>query len=101
MMSLFEPTELLRRMEMYTEDEIRAKRLLRGSFALLREAFLAGQFERGQAASISGYKERQARSILSELLKKELLTSVTPRGPVSLGFPIDVIERWFPKLYPT
>ncbi len=23
-----------------------------------------------------------------------------PRAPVRLGFPLDVVERWFPRLYP-
>jgi Fic family protein len=100
MASILEPSELLRRMEIYTEEEHRAGRLPKGTFHLLREALLAGSFERGKAASITGYKDRQARTVLSLLLEKELLVSDSPRGAVRLGFPIDVVERWFPKLYP-
>jgi len=37
-----------RRMEIYIEDETRAGRLPKGSFLLLREGLLAGEFERGQ-----------------------------------------------------
>jgi Fic family protein len=101
MASILEPSELLRRMEIYTEEEQRAGRLPKGTFNLLREALLAGSFARGQAASITNYKDRQARTVLSLLLEKELLVSDSPRGFVRLGFPIDVIERWFPKLYPS
>ena len=100
MRSILEPAELLRRMEIYTEDEVRAGRLPRGSFPLLREALLAGEFERGQAPTVTGYKERMARMALSQLLDLGLLVSAGPRAPVRLGFPIAVVERWFPALYP-
>lgn len=49
---------------------------------------------------VTGYKERQARMVLAELVSKGLLVSDSPKSPVRLGFPIDVVERWFPKLYP-
>jgi len=67
---------------------------------LLKEALIFGEFERGRAAKITGYQSRQASSVLSQLVSAGLLVSDTPRGSVRLGFPIDVIERWFPKLYP-
>ena len=100
MRSILEPSELLRRMEIFTEEEVRAGRLPKGSFPLLREALLAGEFERGQAPSITGYKERMARMVLAQLLESSLLVSAGPRAPVRLGFPISVVERWFPALYP-
>lgn len=100
MASILEPSELLRRMQLYCEDEMHAGRLPKGSFLLLREALLAGSVERGKADSITGYKERQARIVLNDLVGKGLLISDTPKSPVRLGFPIDVVERWFPKLYP-
>jgi len=100
MRSILEPTEILRRIEIYTEDEVRAGRLPKGSFPLLREALHAGEFERGQAASLTGYKERMGRNVLSRLLELGLLLSPSPKAPVSLGFPVMVVERWFPALYP-
>ncbi|MGI8783771.1 MAG: Fic family protein [Acidobacteriota bacterium] len=101
MESLLQPSELLRRIENYVEDEVRAGRLPRGSFVVLREAVLAGQVDRGQARQLTGYQERMGRMILSKLLQKGLLLSNSPKDAVRLGFPIDVVERWFPKLYPT
>jgi Fic family protein len=100
MRSILAPAELLRRMEIYTEEEVRAGRMPNGSYPLLREALLAGEFERGQAPAITGYKERMARSVLAELLKTGLLVSDGHRAMVRLGFPIGVVERWFPALYP-
>jgi Fic family protein len=100
MRSILQPAELLNRIEIYTEEEVRAKRLLKGSFALLREAVLAGEFDRGKAAILTGYKERMAREVLAQLIAKEILISDTPKSPVRLGFPLDIVERWFPALYP-
>lgn len=98
--SLFEPQELLNRMEIWTTEEVRLKRLPKGSWPLLREAALAGEFLRGKATELTGYEERQARTVLSKLMSQGLLVSSSDRGPVRLGFPIDVVERWFPRLYP-
>jgi Fic family protein len=101
MRSVLEPHEVLRRVEIYTEEEVRAERLPKGSFLLLREALLSGEFERGRADSITGYGERTARASLSRLTNRGLLVSDTPKSPVRLGFPLEVVERWFPALYPT
>ena len=100
MESLLQPSELLRRMKLYVDDEVSARRLPRGCLALLREAFLAGELDRARAADLTGYRERRGRQILSTLIGRGLLVSPGPRAPVRLGFPLDVLERWFPRLYP-
>ena len=96
MQSLLNPAELMNRVEVWTEEEIRAKRISKGSWRLLREAILVGEFPRSRAAELTGYQDRQARTVLSELIAKGVLASDTPKGPVRLGFPSTVIERWFP-----
>jgi Fic family protein len=100
MADLLQPRELLNRMEIWTEEEIRRGRLPRGSWPLLREAVVAGEFPRSQAPLLTGYQERQARTVLSMLLDRGLLVAPTPRSPVRLGFPAEVLERWLPRLYP-
>lgn len=100
MASLLEPTELLRRMQVHVEEETLAGRMPKGSFAILREALLAGEIPRGRAGEITGYGERMARYVVSDLLKKGYLKSDTTRNPLLLGFPIGAMERWFPSLYP-
>jgi Fic family protein len=100
MTTVLEPHDLIRRVEIYCEEETRAGRLPNGSFPLLREALLAGSFERGKAPAITGYQERQARTALAALQNKGLLTSQTPKGQVYPNFPAEIVERWFPKLYP-
>ena len=100
MSSLLEPDDLLRRMRLHIEDEIQAGSLPKGSFPLLREALLAGEVQRGRAGEITGYGERMARMVVSDLLKKGYLKSKSTRSPLVLSFPLDAVERWFPKLYP-
>ncbi|WP_047307418.1 Fic family protein [Rhodopseudomonas palustris] len=99
MNSLFEPGELQRRIEIWCEEETRAGRLLKGSWPLLREALLCGEFARGKAPELTGYQERQARTVLNTLIEKGFLVSPTSRSAVRLGFPLAVIDRWFPRLY--
>jgi len=99
MESLLEPAELLRRIEIWCEEETRAKRLLRGSWPLLKEAVISGEFSRGRAAEITGYETRQARTVLNTLVNLGYLASEGPRDTVRLGFPAKIIDRWFPRLY--
>lgn len=99
MASLLEPSDLLRRIRLHVEEEVQAGTLRKGSFSILREALLAGEVPRGRASEISGYGERMARTVVSELLKKGYLKSESTRAPLVLAFPIDAVERWFPRLY--
>lgn len=100
MADLLETETLLTRMEIHIEEEVRLKRLPRGSFAVLREAVLSGEVERAKVPAITGYEERSARNITSTLLERGMLTAASQRAPLRLAFPTDVAERWFPNLYP-
>jgi len=100
MAALLRPDELLRRMELHIKEEVAGGRLPKGTFPLLREALLAGEVPRGRAAEITSYGERMARSVVAELIRKGYLQSESSRKPLILAFPIDAVERWFPRLYP-
>ena len=100
MSGLLEPATLLTRMEIYIEEEVRAKRLLRGSFAVVREAVMSGEVERSKIPALTGYEERGARNVTAGLVDRGMLTAATHRAPLRLAFPADVAERWFPNLYP-
>lgn len=100
MSGLLEPSTLLTRMEIHIEEEIRAKRLLRGSFAVLREAVVNGEVERSMIPSLTGYEERGARNVTAALVDRHILAASSHRAPLRLAFPADVAERWFPNLYP-
>ncbi|MBG1233971.1 Fic family protein [Aestuariivirga litoralis] len=100
MESLMEPRELINRITIWAEEEIRAQRLPKGSLALLREAIINGEFARGMAADLTHYQPRQASTVLNALIDRGLLVSPTPKGKVRLGFPPEITERWLPLLYP-
>jgi Fic family protein len=100
MREILEPSELQRRIELYVRDEEDAGRLPKRSFALLREALLSGDLERGRVPRLIDVSERTARRVVSALVEKKLLVSESHKAPLRLGFPIDVVERWFPRLYP-
>ena len=66
-------------MEIHVTGKVRAKRLPKGSFEMLREAFYRGSIQQGQAREITGYEERRARETLSTLLDRGLLVTTGPR----------------------
>jgi Fic family protein len=67
---------------------------------LLQEALIRGQFERGEISRIAGLPDRSARRVLNEVRQAGLLASETPKGPVSLRFPVEALEILFPRLFP-
>jgi len=101
MEGLLEPSALLNRIQIWAEEEFRARRIPKGSWPLLREAVLAGEFPRGRAPELTGYEERQARTVLNNLIDAGYLVSESTRSSVKLGLPITVVDRWFPRLYVT
>lgn len=101
MSDLLDFSKLSVRIERHIDEMVAFRELPKRSFPLLREALIAGQFERGKVSEITGLKDRSARDVLYALTRKGLLVSDSPRGVVRLGFPIDAVERWFPKLYPS
>ena len=78
----------------------RSDRLKPEAACLLREALVRGRINRGEASRITGLPERTARRVLGDVVDAELLASATPKGPVSLRFPVDTLEGLFPRLYP-
>jgi Fic family protein len=97
MSSLFELDTLSRRLRNYVE---RSETLKSESARLLDEALIRGEFERGEIARITGLPERTARRVLNDVIATGLLASDTPKGAVSLRFPIDALEVLFPRLFP-
>jgi len=90
MSGLLDLETLLRRIEIHVEEETRAKRLLRGSFAVLREAVIAGELERSKIPSLTGYEERGARNVTAALISRGMLKASSHRAPLRLAFPAEV-----------
>jgi Fic family protein len=70
------------------------------AFALLEQTLQRGELPRGEAARVTGLKERSARDLLGALVADGILGSDTAKTPVSLRFPLDAIEILFPSLFP-
>jgi Fic family protein len=97
MSGLFELDTLLRRLRNYVELN---ETLKPEAARLLEEALIRGEFERGEITRITGLPERSARRVLSDVTATGLLASDTPKGPVSLRFPVDALDVLFPRLFP-
>lgn len=97
MSSLMDLDALAGRLRRYVETDGRLKP---EASRLLEEALIRGQFERGESARITGLPERTARRVLNDVIASGLLASDTPKGPVSLRFPIDALDILFPRLFP-
>jgi len=78
-----------------TESDIRAE-----AEPALYHVFLAGSVKRGEFKQMTGLGARVADKAIAAMLKKELLVSDTPKGPVSIGLPLDALAFYFPRLYP-
>ena len=91
---------ILNRIAGYAERRESAKELPRGSALVLREIFLRGEITRGDVARIIGASPRTTQKVTGELLARRLTTSVSPKGPLHLGFPADAAGYYFPNLYP-
>lgn len=100
MEALLEPSLLTERVRKYCAEQIEAKKLPRGSFELLRELILSGSLSRSKVSEITGYQERQSRTITATLIDRALVKSASPRADLKLNIPHEVVETWFPKLYP-
>ncbi|KJU84792.1 filamentation induced by cAMP protein fic [Candidatus Magnetobacterium bavaricum] len=96
MVSLFELEKLIGRLRLYVEQ----RGFRPESLPLLEQVLQRGQLQRGNVGRVSGLRERSARDVLSVLVADGILGSETPKGPVSLRFPIDAVEILFPNLFP-
>lgn len=97
MTSLFELNTLSQRLRRYVE---RSDRLRPEAARLLEEALIRGEFQRGEIARITGLPERTARRVLGDLTSIGLLASDTPKGAVTLRFPVETLDTLFPSLFP-
>jgi Fic family protein len=96
MSGLFEIDALAQRFKKYVAQ---SDTLKPESSRLLEEALIRGEFDRGEAARITGMPERSARRVLNDVVAEGLLASTTEKGPVSLRFPTESLETFFPRLY--
>ena len=97
MSGLFALNSLTGRLRNYVD---RSDKLRPEVVRLLEEALLRGEVERGEVARVTGLPERTARRVLAEVIKAGLLSSDTPKGALSLRFPVEALDVLFPRLFP-
>jgi len=100
MESLVQPDRLRARILLWAEEEIRLGALPPKSGNILEAVLYRGELPRGDADSVVGTGERQARRIVSALVEKGVLISESPRAPLRLVFPATLASRWMPGLFP-
>ena len=67
---------------------------------MLEGALIRGEFERCEVPRITGLPERTARRVFNDVVAAGLLVSDTPKGPVSLRFPVETLDTLLPRLFP-
>ena len=95
MSGLFALDMLVGRLHLYVER----RGLKPEAFALLEQTLQRGELPRGEAARVTGLRERSARDLLGALVADGILASDKPKAPVSLRFSLDAIEILFPSLF--
>jgi len=100
MESLVQPDRLRARILLWAEEEIRLGALPPKSGNILEAVLYRGELPRGDADSVVGTGERQARRIVSALVEKGVLISESSRAPLRLVFPATLASRWMPGLFP-
>ena len=100
MEDLVQPDRLRTRILMWSEEEIRLGHLPAKSGNILEAVLYRGELPRGDAATVVGTGDRQARRIVSTLVDKGVLKSASARAPLRLAFPAALASRWMPGLFP-
>ena len=100
MEDLVQPDRLRTRILMWSEEEIRLGHLPAKSGNILEAVLYRGELPRGDAATVVGTGDRQARRIVSTLVDKGVLKSESARAPLRLAFPAALASRWMPGLFP-
>jgi len=100
METLLQPDRFRARMLLWAEEEIRLNSLPPKSGSVLEAVLYRGELPRGDVAGVVGTGERQARRIVSALVERGVLVSVSSRAPLRLVFPAALASRWMPGLFP-
>lgn len=100
METLMQPDRLRARILMWAEEEIRVGELPPKAGLVLEAILYRGELPRGEADTLLGTGERQARRIVASLLDKGVVASESTRAPLRLAFPATLASRWMPGLFP-
>jgi len=97
---LMQPDQLRARILLWVEEETRLDHLPPKSGSILEALLYRGELPRADARNVVGTGERQARRVVSALLRQGVLTSESTRASLRLAFPAKLASRWMPGLFP-
>jgi Fic family protein len=100
MEELMQPDHLRTRILTWADEEVRLNKLPPKANNILDALLYRGELPRGEAASIVGTGERQARRVVSALIDRGVVMSESSRAPLRLAFPAALASRWMPGLFP-
>jgi Fic family protein len=100
MENLVQPDRLRIRVLLWAEEEIRMKSLPPKSILILETLLNRGELPRGEVARVLGMTDRHSRRIVAELIRRSVIVSENPYGPLHLAFPAALASRWMPGLFP-
>ena len=100
MESLIQPDRLRARIQLWAEEEMRVGTLPAKSGLVLDAILYRGELPRSEIAELVGTGDRQARRIVAELAKHNVITAESIRSPIRLAFPATLAHRWMPGLFP-
>jgi Fic family protein len=100
MESLIQPDRLRARIQLWAEEEMRVGTLPAKSGLVLDAILYRGELPRSEIAELVGTGDRQARRIVAELAKHNVIAAESIRAPIRLAFPATLAHRWMPGLFP-
>ncbi len=100
MEGLIEPRQLRVRIQLWVEEQVRTGGLPSRSGNVMDAVLYRGELPRGDVAGLVGTGDRQARRIVSAMLKAGVLSARSSRAPLRIAFPAALASRWLPGLFP-
>ena len=95
MLGLFDFETLQGRLELYVDRQ----GLRKDSLKVLKEIHARGAIPRGEVQDILRVSPRTANMVVKELQTNGIIGSQTPKGPISLRFPVKTHDVLFPGLH--
>lgn len=100
MEELIQPNRFHQRIQLWTEEEVRADTLPQQAWHVLEAILYRGELPRGEVPQLLGTSDRHARRVVSSLAKHGVVVSDSTRAPLRLAFPAKLAYRWMPGLFP-
>lgn len=100
MEELIQPNRLHQRIQLWTEEEVRADTLPQQAWRVLEAILYRGELPRGEVPQLLGTSDRHARRVVSSLAEHSVVVSDSTRAPLRLAFPAKLAYRWMPGLFP-